>query len=423
MTTVPVAVIGAGQAGLAVSRLLTDAGVDHVVLERGRTGERWRSRPWEALRLLTPNWMSRLPGRHYTGPDPAGYMPAREVGHYLTSYAHAFTAPVVHGADVESVRSAGAGYRVATTAGRWIAGNVVVATGWCDRPSVPATASSLDPRLVQRTAATFRSAADLPDGGVLVVGASASGVQLADEIAAGGRPVTLAVGSHTRLPRTYRGMDILWWLDIMGVLDRRTPVHVAPGGSAAEPSVQLVGRPDARDVDLRSLQDRGVALLGRLQGGEGTRLRFAPDLAGTTARADERLTALLRRIDGYARAVGLEDEISPAPTGVPAIRPVAPTTELDLGAAGIRSVVWATGYRRSYPWLHVPVLDPGGDIRHVAGTTAAPGLHVVGMRLQTRRSSTFLDGVRHDAAAVVGRILDDLGALPTGAAVPLARAA
>jgi len=367
--------------------------------------------------------MSRLPGWHYTGSDPAGYMPARSVGDYLTSYAQAFSAPVVHGADVESVRSAGAGYQVSTTAGRWIAGSVVVATGWCDQASVPPTASGLDPRLVQQTAATFRSAADLPDGGVLVVGASSSGVQLADEIAGSGRPVTLAVGSHSRLPRTYRGMDILWWLDGMGVLDRRTPVHIAPGGPAAEPSVQLVGRSDGRDVDLRSLQDRGIALLGRLQGGEGTRIRFAPDLAGTSARADERLTNLLRRIDAYARAVGLEDEILAAPPTVPAIHPSETRTELDLTAAGIRSIVWATGYRRSYPWLHVPVLDEAGEIRHVAGSTAAPGLHVVGMRMQTRRNSTFIDGVRHDAAAVVGRILDDLGAGASSASVALGRAA
>ena len=408
MTTVPVAVIGAGQAGLAVSRLLTDHDVEHVVLERGRIAERWRSRPWETLRLLTPNWMSRLPGWHYTGPDPAGYMPARSVAGYLSAYAEDSRAPVVAEADVESLRIAGGGYGITTTAGRWIAGSVVVATGWCDQPLVPAVATALDGGLVQQTTASFQSPAGLPDGGVLVVGASASGVQIADEIAGSGRPVTLAVGSHSRLPRTYRGMDILWWLDAMGLLDRRTRVHLAPGGRSAEPSVQLVGRPDGRDVDLRSLQDRGVTLLGRLQGGEGTRLRFADDLAETTARADDRLAGLLRRVDAYARAVGLEDEILPAPPRLPAVRTGGTRSDLDLVASGIRSIVWATGYRRSYPWLHVPVLDPGGDIRHVAGTTAAPGLHVVGMRMQTRRNSTFIDGVRHDAAAVVRRVVGDL---------------
>jgi len=422
MHTTPVAVIGAGQAGLAVSRLLTDTGVDHVVLERGRTAERWRAHPWETLRLLTPNWMSRLPGWHYTGPDPAGFMPVTHVAAYLTAYAAASRAPIVHEAEVESVRIAGNGFLVVTTAGRWIADSVIVATGWCDQPIVPAAASELDPELAQQTAATFRNPAELPDGGVLVVGASASGVQLADEIAGSGRPVSLAVGSHSRLPRRYRGMDILWWLDAMGVLDRGVPVHLAPQRSAPEPSLQLVGRPDGRDVDLPSLQDRGVRLVGRLQGGEGTRLRFAADLAETTARADERLTGLLARIDAYARAVGLDDEIEPR-RDMPAIRSTEPTTEMDLAAAGIRSIVWAVGYRRSYPWLHVPVLDAAGEIRHVAGTTTAPGLHVVGMRMQTRRNSTFIDGVRHDAAAVVARVLADLRAGTTEFSVPEVRAA
>jgi putative flavoprotein involved in K+ transport len=418
MTTVPVAVVGAGQAGLAVSTLLTEAAVDHVVLERGRTAERWRSRPWESLRLLTPNWMSRLPGWQYTGNDPAGFMRAREVTGYLSAYAAASAAPVVEQAAVESVRPSGDGYRVDTPAGTWTARSVVVATGWSDIPVVPAAAQLLDPGVVQETAAGFRSPDDLPDGVVLVVGASASGVQLADEIVASGRPVVLSVGSHSRLPRRYRGLDIMWWLDSMGMFERRVRVHVALG--PAEQSVQLVGRPDGRDVDLPSLQRRGVTLVGRLTGAEGGRLRFADDLPATTTTADDRLADLLARIDAYARAVGLEDEILPRPPEPPSIRPAAAPSELDVGYAGIRSVVWATGYRRSYPWLHVPVLDGAGEIRHVHGTTAAPGLHVVGMRRQTRRNSTFIDGVRHDAAAVVGRVLAEL---ETTAGTPLRSAA
>ena len=413
MTTLPVAVVGAGQAGLAVSRLLTEAAVDHVVLERGRTAESWRARPWESLRLLTPNWMSRLPGWGYTGDDPAGFMPAREVAAYLAAYAAASAAPVVEQAAVDSVRSSGGGYRVDTTAGTWTARSVVVATGWCDAPFVPPAADEIDPAVVQQTAADFRSPAGLPDGGVLVVGASASGVQLADEIAASGRPVVLSVGSHTRLPRGHRGMDIMWWLDAMGLLSRRVQAHLAPG--PAQPSVQLVGRPDGRDVDLPSLQDRGVTLVGRLTGADGGRLRFADDLPATTAAADDRLAELLTRVDAYARAVGLEDELLPRPPEPRSIRPSDAPTELDLGRAGIRSVVWATGYRRSYPWLHVPVLDGAGEIRHVHGTTAAPGLHTVGMRMQTRRNSTFIDGVRHDAATVVARLLDDLGSTSSAA--------
>ena len=405
MSTVPVAVLGAGQAGLAVSRLLTGSGVEHVVLDRGRPAETWRARPWESLRLLTPNWMSRLPGWSYPGPDEHGFMTARGVAAYLSAYARSFAAPVVGGAELESVRPAAGGYRVDTAAGSWTARAVVVATGWCQSPAVPDVAGALDPGIAQQTAASYSSPAALPAGRVLVVGASASGVQLADELAAAGRDVVLAVGVHTRLPRTYRGLDILWWLAAMGVFDAET----RPSGGP-DPSLQLVGRPDRRDVDLPALQQRGVSLTGRVVSVEGSRVRFAPDLPGTTAAADARMSALLHRVDAYAHAVGLDDEIEPPPPPLPAARTDAAAGELDLAAAGFGAVLWATGYRRAYPWLHVPVLDAAGEIRHVRGHTAAPGLHVVGMRRQTRRSSTFLDGVRHDAALVVDAVLAELGA-------------
>lgn len=205
-----VVVIGAGQAGLAVSHLLGAAHVDHVVLERGRTAAHWAGHPWQSLRLLTPNWMSRLPGYDYRGPDPAGFMPAAEVATYLRSYAARSAAPVREGVDVLSVRRYDDAYRVETTAGTWTAASVVVATGWCDVPHVPALASRLDRRIAQVTPATYRDPGSIPDGGVLVIGASATGVQLADELAADGRRVVLAVGSHSQVPRTYGGMDICW---------------------------------------------------------------------------------------------------------------------------------------------------------------------------------------------------------------------
>jgi putative flavoprotein involved in K+ transport len=401
MSRIPVVVIGAGQAGLAVSHLLTGAGVDHVVLERGRTAQRWDSHSWQSLRLLTPNWLSRLPGHEYSGPDPTGFMTAAEVAGYLRTYAAG--APVVEGAEVVSVRDCDTGYRVVTDADSWSARAVVVATGWCALPRVPAVA--LDTRVEQLTPATYRNPAALPDGGVLVVGASASGVQLADELVGAGRRVVLAVGRHSRVPRSYRGLDIMWWLDAMGVLDRRLDERRDP----AEPSLQLVGRSDGRDVDLRSLQDRGVALAGRLTGADGRRFRFADDLAATTRRADTRLVDLLRRVDAFARDAGLADEIEAAPP-VRRVRTHGALSALDLRRAGIGTVIWATGYRRAYPWLHVPVLDAAGEIRHRGGATAAPGLHVIGMRWQSRRNSAHLDGVRHDAVTVVSQVLDHLGA-------------
>jgi len=401
MSDIPVAVIGAGQAGLAVSHLLTGAGVGHVVLERGRAAQRWDSYSWESLRLLTPNWLSRLPGHRYTGPEPAGFMSAAEVAGYLRCYA--VGAPVVEGAEVVSVRGCGAGYRVLTVAGSWSARVVVVATGWCDLPRVPAVA--LGARIEQLTPVTYRNPTTLPDGGVLVVGASASGVQLADELVGAGRSVVLAVGGHSRMPRRYRCRDIMWWLDAIGVLDQRLDERRSP----AERSLQLVGRADGREVDLRALQDRGVALTGRLTGIDGHRLRFADDLAETTGRADARLVDVLRRVDAVARTAGLADEIEAA-SPIRGVRTEPTVSALDLRQAGIGTVIWATGYRRTYPWLHLPVLDQAGEIRHRGGATAVPGLYVIGMRWQSRRNSANLDGVRHDAVTVVSRVLEHLGA-------------
>src|SRR6478735_5833897 len=219
-----VVIIGAGQAGLAVSKGLTDAGVEHVVLERGRTAERWRSQRWDTLRLLTPNWMSRLPGWSYRGNDPAGFMPAGEVADYLGAYADSFDAPVVHDAAVRSVRLRAGRYQVVSDAGCFSSASVVIATGYCDLPAVPEIAASVHPSIRQLTPDRYHSTYDVPDGRVLIVGASATGVQLADELAGAGRDVVVAVGRHTRMPRRYRGFDIMWWLDAMGVLDRQLKI-------------------------------------------------------------------------------------------------------------------------------------------------------------------------------------------------------
>jgi putative flavoprotein involved in K+ transport len=413
MSRIPVVVIGAGQAGLAVSRQLTTSGVDHVVLERGRVAERWASFGWLSLRLLSPNWLSRLPDFQYTGPDPDGFMRATEVAAYLRSYAEFTAAPVVEGARVTAVERRGGRYRVMTDAGCWTADAVVVATGWCDVPHVPALATALDPRLEQLTPAGYRAPGDLPDGGVLVVGASATGVQLADELAAADRRVLLAVGSHTRLPRRYRGLDIMWWLDAMGVLDRRLDEHPTPGAARTEPSLQLVGSTGERNVDLLSLHERGIGLVGRLTGVAGRRIGLADDLTETTGRADGKLRSLLRRIDRYAEAAGLAGEIDAAEP-VREVPTAGGVAGLDLHHAGIRTVLWATGYRRAYPWLRVPVLTRTGEIRQTGGVGAAPGLYVVGQRWQSRRNSSFLDGVRHDAATVVDRVLSHLGAELSG---------
>ena len=216
MTTTETIIIGAGQAGLAMSRCLTDRGVDHVVLDRGRVAERWRSERWDSLRLLTPNWMSRLPGWSYDGPDPDGYMTAGEVATFFERYARSSDAPIQEQSAVESLTLDGDGYEVRATSGSWRAPSVVIATGWCDRPSIPAMARELPPAVHQVAPNSYRNPSSIPDGGVLVVGGSATGVQLAHELRTAGRDVVLAVGAHSRLPRRYRGMDIFWWLERIG---------------------------------------------------------------------------------------------------------------------------------------------------------------------------------------------------------------
>jgi putative flavoprotein involved in K+ transport len=399
-------VIGGGQAGLATSRCLVEAGVDHVVLERGRVGERWRSERWESLRLLTPNWQSRLPGFRYRGPDPDGYMTMPEVAEFLERYARSFDAPLEPGTTVLGVDRRGAGYVVTTDRGDWLAASVVIATGHCDTPFVPAIARGLAADVLQLVPTRYRNPGELPAGGVLVVGASASGAQLADEIHASGRPVTLAVGRHTRLPRVYRGRDILWWLDAMGVLDEAVEDVFDAAVSREQPSLQLVGRLDRATLDLPTLEAKGVRLVGRAAAVDGRRVFFEDDLVSHTAAADARLARLVARIDGFAARTGLEAEVGPPEPFRPFFWPAAAPTEIDLRAEGIRTVIWATGFRRLYPWLRLPLFDARGEIRHAGGVTEAPGLYVIGLYFLRRRNSSFIDGVGQDALALAARLVD-----------------
>jgi putative flavoprotein involved in K+ transport len=396
-------VIGAGHAGLAMSRCLSDRGRDHLVLERGRLAERWRSERWDSMRLLTPNWMTRLPGWCYDGDDPDGYLTASEVAGFLDRYARSIGAPVETETTVSGLRHDGDRFVITSDQGTWSADQVVLATGHCDRPHIPAAAGRLDPSAHQTTPSAYRNPDLLPDGGVLVVGAAASGVQLADELCRAGREVVLAVGRHTRLPRRYRGMDICWWLDQLGVLDRSIEDVPDPERARREPSLQLAGRPDQADLDLATLQGNGVRLSGRLSGVDGLTVQFGNDLAAAIARADAGRRRLLAEIDDHIDANGLATEVfEPEP-----IRPVRLDRDLrrlDLSTAGISTVVWATGFRRRYPWLRIPVLDEAGEIRHRRGVTAVPGLYVLGLRFQHRRNSSFIDGVRHDAEFIANHL-------------------
>ncbi|HEY9378924.1 MAG TPA: NAD(P)-binding domain-containing protein [Jiangellaceae bacterium] len=402
MQRVDTVVIGAGHAGLATSRLLTDAGRDHVVLDRGRLAESWLSARWDSLRLLTPNWMSRLPMWSYQGSDPEGFMAAPELADYLKSYAQSFDPPVQQWTPVLSVRRVDGGYRITTTEDVWSASNVVVAAG--PRPRVPALASRLHPDVWQVHTNRYRNPAALPDGGVLVVGASAAGVQIASELRQAGRNVVLAVGAHTRLPRRYRGMDIMWWLEQIGALGRTIDDVRDVRRARREPSLQLIGDRGHPDLDLGWLGDLGVVVTGRLAGLDEYRVRFCDDLALSTAAAQARLRHTLREIDQFVTIAGLEREVLPAADVRSVVLRGGPRI-LDLRSAGISTVVWATGFHYRYPWLRVPVVDAQGDIEQYRGLTSAPGLYVIGLRFMHRRNSQFIDGVRHDAQTIVEHLV------------------
>jgi putative flavoprotein involved in K+ transport len=396
MHSIETVIIGGGQAGLAMSRALTDRGIEHVVLERGEVGERWRNQRWDSLRLLTPRWLSRLSGWTDDQESPHGFMSRLDVISYLERYADAFQAPVSSGVTVLGVEGHETGFRVRTDHGSWDASNVVIATGESQDAWVPDLAQDLSGRIHQVVPTGYRNPGQLPEGGVLVVGASATGIQLAAEIHASGRPVTLSVARHTRLPRTYRGRDILEWFHRMGVLDERTHEVRNLEASRAQPSMQLIGSTDHRTLDLGVLQRQGIRLVGKTESACGHTMRFADDLVESMASAELKLASLLMRIDRHIRDEGMAGEVGARDPFIPVPLPSAPTS-LDLRDRGIRTVLWATGFRRSYPWLRVPVLDARGEIMHTGGVTAVPGLYVLGLNFLRRRSSSFIAGVSKDA--------------------------
>src|SRR5687768_2321719 len=353
--------------GLAASRCLNERSIEHVVLERGEVANSWRRERWDSLRLLTPNWQSRLPGFRYDGADPDGYMTMGEVIDFISRFALVSAAPVRLRTAVTSVRQTDAGYHIATSQGDLRCRVVILASGACNLPSVPALRQAVPASIPCVTAFDYRNPNTLPDGGVLVVGASATGVQLAEEIHRSGRPVTLSVGEHVRLPRTYRGRDVLWWMDASGVWNQRYDEIDDIVRARRLPSPQLVGTPERITLDLNALSERGVELVGRLSAvRDGTAL-FSGGLRNLFALADLKMERLLETFDEWARVHGRDADVGPPerfePTRVPAASPL----QIDLRRAGIRSIVWATGFRPDYRWLHVPVLDEKGHLRHDGG--------------------------------------------------------
>jgi putative flavoprotein involved in K+ transport len=391
-------IIGAGHAGLAMSRCLAERAIDHVVLERGEVANSWKTERWDSLRLLTPNWQSRLPGYGYQGDDPDGYRTMAETIAFIEGYARTIAAPVRCHTQVTAVRAReGGGYTVSTTDGEWQCRTLVLATGACNIPNVPALAATLPASIRTLTPAEYRNPDALEEGGVLVVGASASGTQIAAEVQRSGRPVTLAVGEHIRAPRVYRRRDIEWWMDAAGVLDERYDQVDDINRARRVPSLQLAGSDDRSTVDLNSLGDIGVKFVGRLAGINDGKAQFSGSLRNVCALSDLKMNRLLESIDEWARESGLDGQVPPPERFEPTRVEESPPLMLDLARSGIRTVIWATGFRPDYSWLQMPVLDRKGRVRHDGGVVESPGMYLMGIQFLRRRKSALIDGAGDDA--------------------------
>lgn len=410
---IPVVIIGAGHAGLAMSRRLSERSIDHIVIERGEVANSWRTERWDSLRLLTPNWHARLPGMAADdGPasrDPDGFMRSAAVAALIERYAATIDAPVVDGTTVTRLGRRddgyGYGYEVVTDRGAWTCAAAVIANGGCAVASVPTFAAALPPSVASMTPIAYRNPRQLAAGAVLVVGASATGVQLADEIHASGRPVTLAVGEHVRMPRSYRGRDIFWWTETAGILDERDDEVDDLVRARHLPSPQLIGTPERRSIDLNSLRDAGVRIVGRLGRIHDGTAQFSGALANVCALADLKLDRLLGALDDTARTMGFDDEVGHPERFEPTRTSRLPAGELDLAAEGIRTVIWATGYRPDHRWVDLPVFDHKGRIRHRGGIVdGAPGVYVLGLSVLRRRRSSFIGGAAGDTAELADHL-------------------
>ena len=375
-----------------------------MVLERGEVANSWRRERWDSLRLLTPNWQTRLPGCQYEGADPDGYMTMGEVIDFISLYATSSGAPVRTHTTVTSVRPTDAGYQVTTNQGDLSCRTVVLASGACNVPSVPSLRQAVPATVLSFTPFDYRNPDHLPEGGVLIVGASATGVQLADEIHRSGRPVTLSVGEHVRLPRSYRDRDVLWWMEASGVWNQRYDEVDDLARARRLPSPQLVGTPQRATLDLNTLSASGVEIVGRLAAVRDGLALFSGGLPNQFALADLKMNRLLDTFDEWARTHARDADVGRSERFEPTRAPRSSRLNLDLRNGEIRSIVWATGFRPDYRWLDVPVIDDKGYLRHDGGVVDAPGLYALGLPVLRRRKSSFICGVEDDAHVLVDHL-------------------
>jgi putative flavoprotein involved in K+ transport len=376
---------------------MSESAIDHVVLERGEIANSWCHERWDSLTLLTPNWQCKVPGHRYSGNDPDGFMAVSQLIDFINEYAAVTSAPVETNTAVTAVRLHDGEYRLTTQDTEWQCRAVVIASGACNIPSVPAVAELVPANIETITPHQYRSPVQLPPGGVIVVGASATGLQLAEEIHQTGRPVTIAVGEHVRMPRIYRSRDILWWLDRVGIADERYDEVDDVVRARRLPSPQLVGTPDKTTLDLNAMTDKGVKLIGRLMGFNNDVAYFSGSLKNVCALADLKMNRMLNTIDEWVEDYDDASLYDPRQRFDSTRVEDSPPLTLDLKHEGIQTILWATGFRPDYSWLDVPVLNYKGMIRHDGGVAESPGMYVIGLPVLRRRKSSFIHGVEDDA--------------------------
>jgi putative flavoprotein involved in K+ transport len=395
-------VVGGGQAGLAMSEHLSQCGVPHLVLERARIAERWRSERWDSLVANGPAWHDRFPGMEFPEAHPDSFVSKEKVADYFVAYAEMIAAPIRCGLEVKKVqRNAGRpGFLVETSDGTFEANNVVAATGAFQCPIIPKVVPE-DAGIVQIHSTAYRNPGQLPDGAVLIVGAGSSGVQIADELLRAGKRVYLSVGPHQRPPRAYRGYDYCWWLGVLGKWDAETP-----GPGTEHVTIAVSGAHGGFTIDFRRLAAQGMTLVGMTQSYKNGTLTFAPDLADNIAHGDANYVAVLDEADAYVLRNGLDlpEEPDARRIGPDPACMTNPIRELNLKEAGITSIIWATGFTSDYGWLKVDAFDENGKPKHQRGVSSEPGIYFLGLSWQSRRGSAFIWGVWHDAKHVADRI-------------------